>query len=396
MNFLMTKIVRPIERVFPRYFDIVLGIALLIMIIDKLVMAWLDVPDSEKVCNTAMLVMLSLYCGISRVWLSHPIFNRKYYQFLCLSPWHYGRSLPAGPIHLYWPDLVVWLFLTCLGILFPVNSLWIPVVSFFCGYLICLTITFLLTGQVVCLSLMLFFGIFTIYPFSLPWVPAAFLVSMYGIGLFGIYRFLKEFPWNTSYWTENAVEELMKKAFRYNIIQWPYRFLNDYSQKKISWTASIIISLFTFLFLHLLEIYTKESDLVMAFYVQITLYLLIFRLGRYVLPFFPPISLLGRIFTFRLIIPRYDKVFLPLFVILAVSILGPWVLDLIQVPAPLTFELILPINVFLTLMLPPSIMKWKYTGPYRLLRMRNKPALSPRIPRSAEIIRDSLEKIFLK
>lgn len=393
MNFLMTKIVRPIERVFPRYFGIALGIVSLVMIIDKFLMAWLNTPDSEKDCNTAMLVLLSFYCGVSRVWLSHPIFNRKYHQFLCLSPWQLGKPLPNGSIYLIWPDIIVIIFLTSLSILFPIVHFLLPAVFFIIGYLVCLTVAFLLSVQTQWLCLMLSLWALIVCPGRSDLYYFLVLLIMYGFGILGIRTYLNGFPWNTRYWTLDLIKEFKRKAIRRSIIQWPYSHLNIYHLKTISLPGKLFITMLFFLCIHSLVRSNSNFSGLIVFYFELTMMIVMIRVTVY-FRLLPPISLWGRIWTCRWILPQYDKIFVAPIIIVLISCFGPWFLTFLGITPTLNYELILAINLFLSLILPPSLMKWQFTGPHRIVRFLAKPASTKKMPKAIELFVFALEDIL--
>jgi hypothetical protein len=90
------------------------------------------------------------------------------------------------------------------------------------------------------------------------------------------------------------------------------------------------------------------------------------RTIHYCTGYAPPISLMGRIRTFRWIIPGYDKIFLAPFCTLLVGVLAidsfrpPGLDDLIALPIALA------IAVTVTLDTGPSMQSWRLTGQHRI------------------------------
>ncbi len=101
----------------------------------------------------------------------------------------------------------------------------------------------------------------------------------------------------------------------------------------------------------------------------------------------PPISLLGRIATGRLIIPGYDMALLaPLAPILAAGVL-PDAATAVGIPMVIGYPVAAGVVIWLALALPPRRTDWQLTGHHRIAyRLRaayyEKTAASKMIPRS--------------
>ena len=107
-----------------------------------------------------------------------------------------------------------------------------------------------------------------------------------------------------------------------------------------------------------------------GFIVIITVSCSIFRVLIYIGGYLPPISLFGRLFTGRLIIPDYDKVFWAPLCTLFTGIFLPVILNRIGVPRYLCIEITIFAVLSLTLMLPPKLETWKLTGSHRIFKPR--------------------------
>lgn len=91
----------------------------------------------------------------------------------------------------------------------------------------------------------------------------------------------------------------------------------------------------------------------------------LFRLFIYCVPYRPPINLLGRLATGRLIIPGYDKVFVsPLAAAVGVPLLA-WQLTGLGLPAKLVMPVAAAAGLYLVLAGPPLYPDWHLTGHHR-------------------------------
>ena len=92
----------------------------------------------------------------------------------------------------------------------------------------------------------------------------------------------------------------------------------------------------------------------------------------YMAMYWPPISLLGRIFTRRWIIPGYDYVVLAPLCILLTAIIGGIMINYVgQAYNSITYPLTMAAVCIVALNLGPSLGKWRLTGHYRLIYSNN-------------------------
>ena len=97
------------------------------------------------------------------------------------------------------------------------------------------------------------------------------------------------------------------------------------------------------------------------------------RILTYVVPYWPPIGLWGRIRTGRWIIPGYDRVFVaPLLSLLATAVLVPSI-PLFGLPWLLAGPACFAITLWIALNVGPSLTAWKLTGKHRIGFLRNQP-----------------------
>ena len=190
---------------------------------------------------------------------------------------------------------------------------------------------------------------------------------LYIICWIGLRQFLRGFPWNTKYWKADTVKELREQAIRQRLIGWPFRYLNIYGTSEISVSGAFILSLLLTWWLHVIR-WVVGDPLFFSSLIMLPIGVALFRAIIYAGIYRPPISLLGRIFTGRLIIPGYDMIFIaPIYILLAGTLL-PFALGLLGVSLTLTIEFSFFMIFFLAFSLPPSLGEWRLTGAHRISR----------------------------
>jgi len=160
------------------------------------------------------------------------------------------------------------------------------------------------------------------------------------------------------------------------VIGWPFEYLNVYGTYEISILGAFILSLLLTWWLHVTQSIFIDSRIVTCFFLFV-LNVAIFRTGIYGGIHRPPISLLGRIFTGRLIIPRYDKIFIAPICILLAGVALPLGLLKMGYVDTWIFELSFFLIFFLAFSLPPNLREWRLTGAHRIGRHVQK--IQPRL-----------------
>ena len=322
------------------------------------------VPEEVGMIRMPILILASASYGFYRVRVFHPSYNKKYWQWLCLSPWSINKPLPQGPVHLIWVDFVILTILTLLAYSNVPLEKFTPLVVFLFVYLAMIVLAFQ-AEQMVFTILFFFLFPFTFYPFKSINLAIIVFILLYALCYFGFYKSFRDFPWNTKYWKIDVVEELRKQAIRNNIIGWPFKHLNINKTFGISCFGAFILSFLLTWWLHVIrwaidEPYNLKPLAILSVYVAVT------RAFFYALKYRPPISLAGRIFTGRLIIPGYDKIFIAPICILLVGIPLPFALSFFGLNEVWSFEICFFLIFFLALSLPPKLNTWLLTGPYRI------------------------------
>lgn len=342
------------------------AVYILTYLVDLLFFIYLGLPEIKEIggIRVPFVVVFSALYGYYRVRSFHPFYNRIYREWLCLTPWSIEKPLPRGPIHLIWADLITLVPLTILAYSnFSIAAL-VPLIVFLSVYLVMICITFV-ADKASIVVLCLFLAPFTFYPFANRYFAVLILILLYIICRVGLYQFLSGFPWNTRYWKADPVKEFREQAIRQRVIGWPFKYLNVYGSPRISIWRAFILSLLLTWWLHVFQ-WIFGGLHFGGFFIFLVIYVALFRTGAYGGIHRPPISLLGRIFTGRLIIPRYDKIFIAPICILLAGIVLPLGLLKMGYRDAWIFELSFFLIFFSAFSLPPNLREWRLTGAHRI------------------------------
>jgi hypothetical protein len=362
------------------------AVYILTYLVDLLFFIYLGLPEIKEIGGIRMpfVVIFSALYGYYRVRSFHPFYSRKYREWLCLTPWSIEKPLPRGPIHLVWADLITLVPLTILAYSNFSTAVLVPFIVFLSVYLVMISITFV-ADRASLVVLCLFLVPFTFYPFANRYFAVLVLILLYIICWIGLHQFLSDFPWNTRYWKADPVKELREQAIRRRVIGWPFRYLNVYGTYEISILGAFILSLLLTWWLHVIPGVFDYLYFSVSLFVMLVIYVALFRTGAYGGIYRPPISLLGRIFTGRLIIPRYDKIYIAPICILLAGVVLPLGLLKMGYSGTWIFELSFFLMFFLALSLPPSLREWRLTGAHRISRHVQKIQPRPVTPKNQAI-----------
>jgi hypothetical protein len=347
----------------------------------------IPVADEARGLRIILICALALAHGSLRVFLFHPLYDATYRKWLSLTPWSPRQPLPKGPIHLIWTDVVAMAAMYLLAYSNVVELAPVPIFVFLAAYLLPLNLTFV-RGHVFFPVVSLFLAPLAFYPRADWLIASLVLVGLYVLAMVGLYQYFKGFPWNTDYWEADTVEELRQSALRQKVIGWPFNFLRVIDAPGVTVRAAFLASLLMVWWVHALALARSlpGMDMPLAFIIPFaSIYIAFFRTGFYTLRYRAPISLLGRLITGRLIIPRYDKVFIaPICIILAGTIF-PLVLYLLRLEPGDLLECSLFMVVFLTFAMPPTLKTWRLTGAHRMANLPRSPRQTPPDPHIEKI-----------
>ncbi|MEM0914112.1 MAG: hypothetical protein AAGK09_05820 [Planctomycetota bacterium] len=341
--------------------------------------AWFD-----GVAFTVLSVMLGLLCAW-RVMAFHPMFLSNYEGWLAQTPWSTRLPLPLGPVGPTLWDMAAVLAVS--AFLWGVHGYDARITLLICllGFAVPLMLT---SGPVLLISMV---GL------PLLWYPHGNLVATLlvvtawlPVLVWGMRRELAKFPFGNDEWNREPVEELRSRANK--SVGWPFDRVGPryeqlsadkppadrFQRRRMLWGVVLVLAWYAHtlawplgLNFDLWVLMGRNDEPI--FLVMIVLFAvpLIVAFGRFLCYMGntrPPLSLVGRLATGRLILPRYDVAWVaPLTTLISASLV---VLIIFVFRVPLVWGL--PLWVLATMIpavsIGPSLEAWRYTGNYGYFR----------------------------
>jgi hypothetical protein len=326
-----------------------------------------------------------------RVYFFHPLYRQDYIEWLSLSPYDDKKRLPFGPVHLVETDVFVLAILYYMAYLNLPGLAVIPVIIFMGVYLF---LNWIVVGDSqghICI-LMLFLFPFVYYPSKNLWISLAVLTVFYGIFYLAGFG-LKKFPWGTSWWKCDPLDKLRKLSHRHIISAWPFNSLYYRSGQKFGMAGILFLSILITWWVHILWWAVGGIPIyggLLAIFIFNSAFL---KVLYYYSLCHPPISLLGRVCNFRLIIPRYDKVFIGPICTVIFGAGTPLVLHNFGVSSRWSFEIAVFVTV-LTLGFGPSLSAWKLTAQGRIPKRRLPESRNNYIQRAHSPVAGAVQRKF--
>jgi hypothetical protein len=326
-----------------------------------------------------IVVVAATAYGVYRVAAFHPSFRPDYRAWLERTPWTSRKPLPVGPVSWVPEDLlIVGVFAVLASInehprVDPVVVATLPLMS----YAALLTVALFATGAWG-------FGYALAFALGLAvWLGPnrwAFLASAVGvnlIGLVGLRRSLARFPWSLE--RQEEVWQSLREACGEKRNDWQYRcgwpfdrLLRDPSEPlRIGLADALLVSMLAGWWLFALTAQVpdpRDRDFLRFFAVLIgTGFFSVFRLFLYCAGYASPISLWGRIVTFRWIVPGYDRVFVGPVCTFLTGMLGLVAFLTWKLPGDSALPACFALTLFVALSCPPSLKRWRLTGRHRVV-----------------------------
>lgn len=309
--------------------------------------------------------------GAFRALCFHPVLRQSYRDWLKATPWDRSKPLPVGPPHLVWEDILILGVIAAPGLVEGQTppAVW-PLLAL-ASYLVGLVLVLFLTGMATHAYAILFlFGAAVRFDqASLMLIPIGLAVV---VGRIGLWQGWERFPWNVDAFYA-AVRHFFSSG-RVDTIRvscgWPYDRLRPSfpGLPRIGVIDALLIALLMGWCLDAVAIRGMAGEVAAQSFlgmttISLTLYRLFSRLNGYG----APTGILGRIFTGRWIIPRFDQVFVAPFVILLAGGLGVPTLDRLGIPPEHAIALTEALVVFIALTMRPTLEQWRLTGGHRIV-----------------------------
>lgn len=329
------------------------------------------VPDLWRK-RTAVACMIAALYGLFRAVAFHPLFRPEYRKWLESTPWASRHALPVGPIQLVPQDLVVVGALTLMLHWWQWEALYVPV-AFAFAYQAAIALSLWPTGlRWQCYLILLVLGA-AVRAIQHPPVALAVLVGLYGFTHLAIRRCLERFPWQLPEWWPRLDFKLQPARDDLKIGQkglgWPYDLLRPTpraSGVRLADGTAVSLLLGWWFYAIAANVSANERGGLIFFATAIVIVAAAGRLAFYCENFWWPISLWGRIWTGRWIIPAYDRVLAaPLLAVTALfsgtACLIVWGREYSAGPG-----LLAAIPMWILLCAGPNLAAWQLTGGHRI------------------------------
>lgn len=336
---------------------------------------WLYSPDREllAVRNTVVGIGCFAY-GLFRAIAFHPLNSDEYRKWLAVSPWTVGKRLPAGPVHLVVQDLLVMGVL--LSLLHPWDMKVLAYLSVFLfPYQLVLCLTLWPTGQRwTCYALLLALGL-PIRLLEHPTVATGVLVLLYPFTYWASRRCLGAFPWDVPEWWDGSRRKAAERGHDpsriYPLLGWPFDWLPRFRiPLAISIADGTALSVLAGWWLYTLMAHVPRQGQAAVLTAVVTVVLFggcIQRTAMYCGTYRSPISIWGRIWTLRWIIPRYDVVFVTPLLTFLVVVIAEAMLIRYEVDLTIGTPIVVAIGTWIALNLGPTFEPWQLTGGHRIV-----------------------------
>lgn len=277
--------------------------------------------------QVGVLMYATVAAALLRLWLTHPIFRKDYREWLLATRWQPAKSLPLGPVYLVPGDVLLIAGISALiAVRHPDYSPWlVPLVYLFVYLLLSAFAFFRLGPRRFGYATLFGVGCVVMWLNIVP-VAAAIAAGTYLIAVYGLQQSLRKLSdfepgvaerilnsQNIGSGADNRTKSvdaawwIAKLAAQRSPIHFPW-FDGLCITFTVGWlTTCLLMLLVDRNWRILLEPDKTYAGLLLAF--PLFAGLIIARVVAYVDACRPPISILGRIFTGRLIIPSYDRAF---------------------------------------------------------------------------------------
>ena len=316
--------------------------------------------------HRGLFAMGITFCAVMRCRHPNPTLHQDFSSWLRTTPWHRGLDLPIKPVQLVWQDFVF------VGILegyahIRLGAPWLENSGVFVAvYLLFQLAALALRKETRNYALAIAVGLSG----ALLFVPnttaiAAACWASYGVAYLGLQRLLDVLPF------EPEASPPRFTSYGYGLLG-PWSATRTDGYLKLRLMLSLYPGWVAYCFIRGVSHIDKKGPELSDFRPSAIygLFLLAagIRLLVFVVQHWPPISLAGRIRTLRLIIPRYDCVFLAPIIISLLCFL-PEFLFAHGYSAELTVALTISTTLAAMLFLPPSLRWWKLCGEHRIFHV---------------------------
>lgn len=292
--------------------------------------------DSSNFGRPILLICWSY--AIFRAWRFNPLLNTQYRNWLAMTPWDRSKPSPLGPMMLSWEDIVflspfvlagVW----CFGWREIEWVIW-PILIIYTSFTI-LSVFFSKNlgwlGVLLLISLPIYVPAFAYKYFGF---MRFLLATHYIVAWISMREYVRTIPGLQSQWIADPQAALLKSARE--CVQWPLRSIAPDDRKSIDSPSTLAIVLLcamgSWWFMIVLgcaelEPGTKEFSPSCYGLWLLGAAAIIIPLAVRLVEFRSPLNPLVRLFTLRVIVPRYDYVFVTPLIAGVILYSAPWLFN---------------------------------------------------------------------
>ena len=351
-----------------------------------------DIAHALRRVEGGALVFAALMLGAQRIMFFSPL-RPDYRAFLAATPYTGRQSLPLGPLHLVWQDLVVLGGATAFCVFAAGMPAHLLVFLFALGYVAALLLTLCATGQILSAYALAFtMGLAVMAAGNALWAFLA-LTAVYGVSYAAIAMMLRRFPWDTGCDADDAsrltrdqdLREVPPRSYGQpalnlsdmRMVGWPLsslgpRCLGAACPFAHGLLISVLFGWYGFGILRCFPPIPRRDwafcwALILAFAMVLGGHrLCVYKGGAAV-----SISLLGRVATGRFIVPAHDKVLLAPAAIGLVGLIGPPLAHKFGISPGVTLIVAPALMLLIVLTAGPTLANWRLTGAYRVEQIGN-------------------------
>jgi hypothetical protein len=308
----------------------------------------------------AMLVGFCVIASVWRIVAHHPAYHAGYKRWLATTPWTAKMPLPFGSIMVAWQDGLFLLATMGLAHSHSTPSAAHLLCAFGVSYCVVSAFSLLATrrpNEAFALAA----GLAAMVPaWWHPWVAAGIAACLCAFACVALHRSLAGFPWETGKAPTIGAcpASPMDRLGPLPLAQ------------RLSWRESLMLASLGGLWIFVIAQACGMSGVDRSEIIALAECSACLGLIRFVVYLsgghIPPISLLGRIATGRIVIPGYDKIFLAPACGVALSIVTPLALSHWGFSGPAWLGITVGLVLAANLGLGPGLNVWRLTGAHRI------------------------------
>jgi hypothetical protein len=325
-----------------------------------------------------MTLLLIFVFGVLRASSLHPLVWTSYGSWLERTPWRMPKPLPLGALHLTPRDGILLALVALAMHDATVSRLLVPLL-FLIGYYLASCCLLLATGEKgFCYALLFGLGLVARLWSELP-EAVAVAALCYPLAVWGLRYSLARFPWSSP--LLRRAFDLIRNAGLQNTgdkiaptpqLGWPFDIIRPRQPPSgISYLDGTIVSLLVGWTLYGVASNRDALEFSLGLGGLVVMMITFGRVGLYCQSYRPPISLWGRIWTGRWIIPGYDKVLIPSIAVLVIAVVTVRLLERRVLEPQIVDPVAIALALFVLLNSGPSLEDWRHTGSHRIVPTAN-------------------------